>query len=131
MRPFPSPDNRIMGGPGVIKNIMIRALFIYSFSSGCQYFFMLAVIFCLLKNYHPMQKMMSVVIDVYRFGQEIFTIGIFWKCLYKSQKTIPVKAAKNAFLQHGKNYMQPAQIKLHTHDNFLQHAKIQPPHFAG
>ena len=54
---------------------------------------MLAVIFCLLKNYHPIQKMMSVVIDVYKFGQEIFIIGIFWKFLYKYLKTIPVKAA--------------------------------------
>ena len=26
------------------------------FSSGCKYFFMLAVIFCLLKNNYPMQK---------------------------------------------------------------------------
>ena len=37
------------------------------FLSGCKYFFMLDVIFCLLKNYHPMQKIMSVVIDVYKF----------------------------------------------------------------
>ena len=47
------------------------------FTSGCKYFSMLDVIFCLLKNYHPMQKMLSVVIDVYKFGQEIFTIGTF------------------------------------------------------
>ena len=67
---------------------------------------------------------MSGVIDVYKFGQEIFTIGIFWKYLYKYLKTIPVKAAENAFLQHGKNVMQPAQIKLHPDENFLQHAKI-------
>ena len=85
---------------------------------------MLTVISCLLKNYHPMQKMMSGVIDVYKFGQEIFTIGIFRKCLYKSQKTIPVQAAKNAFLQHGKNYMQRAQIKFHPDENFQQHTKI-------
>ena len=56
------------------------------FSSGCKYFLMLAVIFCLLKNYHPIQNMMSVVIDVYKFGQEIFIIGIFWKFLYQFLK---------------------------------------------
>ena len=27
--------------------------------------------------------------------------------------------------------MQPAQIKLHPDENFLHHAKIQPPYFAG
>ena len=43
------------------------------FTSGCKYFSMLDVIFCLLKNYHPMQKMMSV----YKFGQEILAIGTF------------------------------------------------------
>ena len=68
-----------------------------------------------------MQKMMSVVINVCKFGQEIITIGIFWKFLYKYQKTIPVKAA---FLKHGKNYTQPAQIKLHLDEIFLQHDKI-------
>ena len=46
-----------------------------------------------MKNYRPMQKIMIVVIDVYKFGQEIFTIGIFWNFLYKYLKTIPVKAA--------------------------------------
>ena len=30
-----------------------------------------------------MQKMMSVVIDVYKSGHEIFTIDIFRKFLYK------------------------------------------------
>ena len=70
-----------------------------------------------------MQKMLSVVIDVYKFGQEILAIGTFCNFLYKYLKTIPVKAAENAFLQHGKNYMQPAQIKLHPDENFLQHAK--------
>jgi hypothetical protein len=53
-----------------------------------------------------MRKMMSVIIDVYKFGQEIITIGIFWKFLYKYQKTIPVKAAKNAFA------FQPQQILI-------------------
>ena len=62
--------------------------------------------------------MMSVVIDVYKFGQEIFTIGTFYNFLYKYLEKIPV------FLQHGKNYMQPAQIKLHPGEIFLQHAKI-------
>ena len=38
---------------------------------------MLAAIFFILKNYHPMQKLMSVVIGVYKFGQEFFMIGIF------------------------------------------------------
>ena len=71
-----------------------------------------------------MQKMFCVVIDVYKFGQKVFTIGIFWKILYKYLKTIPVKAALNAFLQHGKIYLQPEQIKLHPDENFLQPAKI-------
>jgi hypothetical protein len=56
---------------------------------------MLDVIFCLLKNYHPMQKMMSVVIDVYKFGQVIFTIGTFYNLLYKYLKPIPVKAVQH------------------------------------
>ena len=67
---------------------------------------------------------MCVVINVYKFGQEIFTIGIFWKFLYKYLKPIPVNGALNAFLQHGKNYMQPARLKNHPDENFLQHAKI-------
>ena len=29
-----------------------------------------------------------------------------------------------------KKYLQPAQIKVHPDENFLQHAKISPPHFA-
>ena len=68
-----------------------------------------------------MQKMMSVVINVYKFGQEIFTIGIFWKFLSKYLNTILVKAA---FLKRGKDYIQPAQKKLHLDEHFLQHAKI-------
>ena len=56
---------------------------------------------------------MSVVIDVYKFGQEIFTIDIFGKYLYKYQKTIPVKA----FLQHGQKHLQPVQIKLFLDEN--------------
>ena len=74
---------------------------------------MLDVIFCLLKNYHPMQKMLSVVIDVYKFGQKILTIGTFCNFLFKYLKTIPVKAAENAFLQHRKKYSQPALMKIY------------------
>ena len=33
---------------------------------------------------------------------------------------------KTFFWQHGKNYMQSAQIKLDPDENFLQHAKHQP-----
>ncbi len=40
-----------------------------------------------------MQKIMSVVIDVYKFGQEFFIIGIFWNILYKYQNKIQAKAA--------------------------------------
>ena len=40
-----------------------------------------------------MQKIMSVVIGVYKFGQEFFIIGIFWNILYKYKKEIPAKAA--------------------------------------
>ena len=59
--------------------------------------------------------------NVYKFGQEIFTIGIFCKILYKYLKTISVNAASNAFSQQGKDYMRPAQKKLHTDENFMQH----------
>ena len=52
----------------------------------------LAVFFCILKNYHPMQKIMSVVIRIYKFSQEFFITGIFWNILYKYQNTIPTKA---------------------------------------
>ena len=69
-----------------------------------------------------MQKIIRVVIGVYKFGQEFFIIGIFWNILYKYQKQIPAKAEK---------YMQPAQIKLHAAENFLHPAKILPPYFAG
>ena len=87
---------------------------------------MQAVILCLIKNYHPMQKMLSVVINIYKFDQEIFTIGIFWKFLSRYLNTILVKAA---FLKCGKDYTQPAQIKLHLYENFLQHAKNLTPIF--
>ena len=40
-----------------------------------------------------MQKIMSVVIGVYKIGQEFFMIGIFWNILNKYQKQIPAKAA--------------------------------------
>ena len=40
-----------------------------------------------------MQKDLSVVIGVYKFGQEFFIIGIFWNILYKYQKKNPAKAA--------------------------------------
>ena len=40
-----------------------------------------------------MQKIMSVVIAVYKFGQEFFIIGIFWNILYKYQNESPAKAA--------------------------------------
>ena len=33
--------------------------------------------FHILKNYHPMQKMMSLVIGVYKFCSRIFTFDIF------------------------------------------------------
>ena len=37
-----------------------------------------------------MQKIMSVVIGVYKFDEEFFIIGIFWKILYEYLKTILV-----------------------------------------
>jgi hypothetical protein len=85
---------------------------------------MLAAIFHTLKNYHPMQKIMSLVIGVYKFGQEFYMIGIFQIFCTNIKKPIPTKAAKNASLQHAKNYMQPAQIRLHPAENFLHPAKI-------
>ena len=54
---------------------------------------MLNVIFWPLKNYHTIQKVMSVIIDVYKFSQEIFTIGSFRNFLYKYLEMIPDKAA--------------------------------------
>ena len=63
------------------------------FLSDCKYFFNLNVIFCPLKNYHTIQKVTSVIIDVYKFGQEIFTIGSFLIFLYKYLEMIPDKAA--------------------------------------
>ena len=47
------------------------------FCSGFKYFFMMAVIFCILKNYCPMQIFMSAVVGVDKFGQEFLIIGIF------------------------------------------------------
>ena len=41
------------------------------------------------------------------------------------------KLHKMHFLSMQKNYMQPAQVKLHPDENFLHHAKIKPPYFAG
>ena len=63
-----------------------------NFCQASNIFCMLAVFFCILKNYQPMQKMMGEVIFVYKFGQEFLIIGIFWKILYKYSKTILVKA---------------------------------------
>jgi hypothetical protein len=57
-----------------------------------------------------MQKIMSVVIDVYKIVQEILHN---WH-----------------FLEIFVNYLQPAQKKLHPDENFLQYAK-KPPYFAG
>ena len=54
---------------------------------------MVAVIFSILNNYHPLQKMRSVVIGVYKFGQEFLIIGILLNFLYKYFIKIPVEAA--------------------------------------
>ena len=56
---------------------------IFFFLSFCIKFFMLFVILCPLKNYHPIQKFLIAVIDAYKCGQYIFKIVIFWKILYK------------------------------------------------
>ena len=61
----------------LVSIVESQVYFIYPAKS---YFFM-AIIFYLLKNYNPSLRMISVVIDVYKFGQEIFKIGIFWKFL--------------------------------------------------
>ena len=42
---------------------------------------------------HPMQKMMNLVIRVFKFIQESFVIGIFWHFLYKYLKTFQAKAS--------------------------------------
>ena len=68
------------------------ALFIYPTKS---YFFIRLQIFlhagCNFlpsEELPPHAKMMSLVIDIYKFGQEIFTIGIFWIFLYEYIKTV-------------------------------------------
>ena len=78
-----------------------------------------------------MQKIMSVVIGVYKFGQEFFIIGIFWNILYKYQKKLQLNLHEMHLCSMQKIYMQPAQIKLHPAENFLHPAKILPPYFAG
>ena len=66
------------------------------------FFLRLAVILYALKNLQPMEKIISVVIVVHKFGQKFFISGIFWKLLYKYLKKIPIEAARNSFLQHAK-----------------------------
>ena len=65
-----------------------------------------------------MQKMMCVVIEVDKFCQEFFIIGIFLTFLYKHLKTILAKAVLNTFWQHAEDHMQPLQIKPHPHEMF-------------
>jgi hypothetical protein len=48
------------------------------------------------------------------WGQKSFLIGIFWKILHKY-----LKLHKIHF------------FSKHLDENFLQHAKIQPPYFSG
>ena len=64
-----------------------------------------------------------------------FSLNVWENCTGKtlfSPCNDPVRdCSSDAFSQHAKNYMQPAQIKLHPDENFLHHAKIQPPCFAG
>ena len=79
-----------------------------------------------------MQKMISMVIDVYKFGQEFFIIVIFFgKFCTNTQKQFQLKLHKI----HAKNYMQPAQKNFTTISNpdeiFQHHARIQPPYCAG
>ena len=47
----------------------------------------------LAEELSPIQKVMYVVIDVYKFGQEFFIIGIFWNFLYNYLKSILAKKA--------------------------------------
>ena len=78
-----------------------------------------------------MQKIIHVVIDVNKFGQEFYIIGIFWKFLYKHQKNpILAKAAWNAYLQYAKSYIEPAQIKLHPDVKFSTPGKNSTPIFS-
>ena len=69
------------------------ALFIWpgrsGFLTGFRCFFMLTVIFWILKNWHPTQKMMILIIGVYKFGLEFFITGNFWKFLSTYVQTIP------------------------------------------
>ena len=100
------------------------------FSPGFKYFFMLAVIFCILKNQHPMQKMMHVVIDFYNFDQEFLIIGIFWKILSKYSIQFWSNLHKMQFCSICKKQTLPVEIKRHPDKTFLHHAKIQFPCFA-
>ena len=91
------------------------------FSSGFKYFYMLAVFFCILKNYiSPHAKNDECGYWCLQIWSRILHN---WKFFVNTnfQKTIP-------FLQHAKTFMQ---IKLHSEENFLHHEKIQPPYFAG
>ena len=72
--------------------------------------------------------MMSVVIDVYKFGHEIFTIDIFRKFLYKYLGLPKVNSSQSCIKRifaELKDYKQPAKIKLlHPKENFVQQAEI-------
>ena len=71
-----------------------------------------------------MQKMISVVINVYKFGKKCLQLAFFGNFCTNFIKQFQSKLHKMHFLQHGKNYMQLAQIKLHTDEKFPQYAKI-------
>ena len=57
------------------------------------FLYAVCIFFCTLNNFYSMKNMMSVVIGVYKLGQECLIIDIVWKILFKYSKTFPFKAA--------------------------------------
>ena len=74
------------------------AFFIYTAKSD--FFFRLQIFLHAGCNFLPSKKLPPFAkndergnIDIHKFGQEFYIIGIFWKFLYKYLKTIPVQTA--------------------------------------
>ena len=70
-----------------------KKCFFFCFFAGLQIFLHAGCDFLHPEELPPHAKTNECVHEVYKFGQEFFTIGIFRKFLYKYLKTIPVKAA--------------------------------------
>ena len=76
---------------------------VFFFWSGFKYFFMIAVVFCTLKNYYLMQIIMIAVVGVYKFGQECLIIGILENSYTNTSNKIQLKLLKVHFYKKQKN----------------------------